>query len=93
MEHLHIICQYIIWVFKYAMERPMTYSDLKAEYEPYANFAPFRNRRIFVCNTMETPYYEYIAIHPDYILADYVKIFHPHLMLQYQFRCYKPMTE
>jgi iron complex transport system substrate-binding protein len=82
-----------IWVFKYAMERPMTYSDLKAEYEPYANFAPFRNRKIFVCNTVATPYYEYIAIHPDYILADYVKMFHPQLLPDYSMVCYETMRD
>lgn len=82
-----------IWVFKYAMSRPMTYADLKAEYKPYENFAPFKNRQIFVCNTVGTPYYEYIAIHPDYILADYVKIFHPDLLPDYNFICYEPMPE
>ncbi len=82
-----------IWVFKYAMPRPMTYADLKAEYKPYENFAPFKNRRIFVCNTVGTPYYEYIAIHPDYILADYVKMFHPHLLPEYEFVCYEPMPQ
>lgn len=82
-----------IWVFKYAMSRPMSYSDLKGEYEPYANFAPFRNRKIYICNTVTTPYYEYIAIHPDYILADYVKMFHPELMPDYNFVCYEIMRD
>ena len=82
-----------LWVFKYAAERPMTYSDLEEEYNPYANFAPFKNRNIYICNTVTTPYYEYIAIHPDYILADYVKMFHPHLLPDYRMVCYTPMTE
>lgn len=82
-----------IWIFKYAMPRPMLYSDLKGEYEPYAKFAPFRNGNIYICNTVTTPYYEYIAIHPDYILADYVKIFHPELMPDYNFVCYEAMRD
>ena len=82
-----------LWVFKYAAERPMTYADLEAEYNPYANFAPFKNRRIYICNTVGTPYYEYIAIHPDYILADYVKMFHPQLLPDYEPVCYLPMQE
>ena len=82
-----------LWVFKYAAERPMTYADLEAEYSPYARFAPFRNRKIYTCNTVGTPYYEYIAIHPDYILADYVKMFHPHLLPDYEPVCYLPMPE
>lgn len=82
-----------VWVFKYAKPRPMLYSDLKAEYEPYSNFAPFKNRNIYICNTVTTPYYEYIAIHPDYILADYVKIFHPELLPDYNMVCYEAMQD
>ena len=71
----------------------MTYKLLKEENSLYANFAPFRNRRIFACNTLETPYYEYIAIHPDIILADYVKMFHPHLLPDYNLVCYEAIAE
>ncbi len=82
-----------IWILKYAMPYPMTYAHLKDEYKPYENFAPFRNKRIYTCNTVTTPYYEYIAIHPDIILADYVKIFHPHLLPEYTPVCYGAMQE
>lgn len=79
------------WLFKYDMPRPMTYADLRSEYKPYEDFAPFRNRKIYTCNTVVTPYYEYIAIHPDYILEDFVGIFHPHLLPNHKLRCYAPM--
>ncbi len=82
-----------IWLFKYGMDRAMTYNDLRAEYKPYEDFAPFKNRGIYTCNTVETPYYEYIAIHPDYILADFLHIFHPQLLPQHKLVCFKPMAE
>ena len=82
-----------IWILKYAAENRMTYSDLQLENPLYANFAPFKNRRMFACNTLTTPYYEYIAIHPDIILADYVKMFHPHLLPDYTLLCYEAMAE
>ena len=82
-----------IWIFLHDSPYLRTYDDLKGEYTPYENFAPFRNRKIFVCNTVETPYYEYIALHPDYILEDFVKIFHPHLLPGYEPRCFKAMLE
>ena len=82
-----------IWILKYATPYPMTYKLLKEENSLYANFAPFRNRRIFACNTLNTPYYEYIAIHPDIILADYVKMFHPHLLPDYNLVCYEAIAE
>lgn len=80
-----------IWIFLHDNPNLESYADLRNEYTPYENFAPFRNRAIFTCNTVQTPYYEYIAIHPDYILADFVKMFHPHLLLEYRLQCFKPM--
>lgn len=86
-------CDADIWLFKYGKERDMTYNDLRSEYKPYENFAPFKNKGIYTCNSVKTPYYEYIAIHPDYILADFLHIFHPQLMPGYEPVCYKPMAE
>ena len=80
-----------IWVLKYTMDRPMTYSDLKSEYLPYSDFAPFKNRRIYCSNTSESAYYENISIHPDRILADLVHIFHPELMPDHKPMCYSAM--
>ena len=82
-----------IWILKYAAEKKMTYNSLQQENPLYASFAPFKNRKMFVCNTITTPYYEYIAIHPDIILADYVKMFHPHLLPDYTLVCYEAMGE
>ena len=69
----------------------MTYSDLKSEYLPYSDFAPFKNRRIYCSNTSESAYYENISIHPDRILADLVHIFHPELMPDHKPMCYSAM--
>ena len=82
-----------VWIFLHDNPYLNTYNDLRQEYTPYENFAPFRNRNIYVCNTVQAPYYEYIAIHPDYILADFVKIFHPHLMPDYKLQCFKPLGD
>ena len=71
----------------------MTYSDLKAEYKPYEMFKPFREKKIYTCNTTHTPYYECISIHPDIILADLVHIFHPELIEDYTPMCFMPMAE
>lgn len=82
-----------IWLFKYSMDRDMTYGDLLSEYKPYGDFAPFRNRRIYACNTTKSSYYETISIHPDHILADLLHIFHPRLLPGHELVCYKPMEE
>jgi iron complex transport system substrate-binding protein len=82
-----------IWLLKYDMKRAMTYSDLKAEYKPYEMFKPFREKKIYTCNTTHTPYCECISIHPDIILADLVHIFHPELIEDYTPMCFMPMAE
>lgn len=82
-----------IWLLKYSMDRDMTYNDLLQEYKPYGDFAPFWNRNIHACNTTQSSYYETISIHPDYILADFLHIFHPELLPEHELICYKPMGE
>ena len=34
---------------------------------------------VWTCNTMTTPYFDDIALHPDRVLEDYIVIFHPSL--------------
>lgn len=81
------------WLLKYASDKPFTYSELKAEYQPYEYFSPFKNRKIFACNTIATPYYDEIMLYPEYLLADFIQIFHPELNIQgYKQRYFFPMN-
>ena len=82
-----------VWVFKYNRPQNMTYADLEDEYGGYVRFAPFRNRKVYACNTHTTPYYEDIPIHPDYVLADMVWVLHPELMPEYTPRYFHKMQE
>lgn len=82
-----------IWIMKYAMDRPMTYTDLAAEYELYTRFDPYKRHRIYTCNTLLTPYYDDITMHPDLILADLIHIFHPALLPDHTPRYFLPMAE
>lgn len=79
------------WLMKYNRAQEMGYQDLKSEYAPYANFAAWKNRRIFTCNTGVVPYYEEVPIRPDYLLKDLVKIFHPEVLPDEQLRYYRRM--
>jgi len=69
-----------VWLLKYASDKPLTYDDIHSEYPPYEEFDAFREKRIFACNTLTTPYYRDITIHPDFILEDLIHIFHPSLL-------------
>lgn len=80
-----------IWVLKYNSARDMSYDDLKAEYEPYANFKPFKERRIFGCNTASKRYYEDIPMSPHLLLEEYIYIFHPELLPDFTPHYFAPL--
>ena len=69
-----------VWLFKYASQKPFSYGQLLAEYSLYGEFDAFKERRIYACNTLSTPYYRDITLHPDRILEDLIHIFHPTLI-------------
>lgn len=71
----------------------MTYADLQSEYSPYNRFDAFRERRIYGCNTNSSLYYEQVPMHPDYLLAELIAIFHPDRMPGYRFRYFAPLGE
>ena len=75
-----------IWILKYASYRSITYADLALEDERYKAFSPFRNKKIFACNTLAVPYYEETPFHPDYLLKDIAKILYPSLFPGYKRR-------
>ncbi len=74
-----------IWILKYnSVSKEMSYGDLQAEYEPYANFGAFKSRRIYGCNTAHKRYYEDIPMSPHLLLREYISIFHPDIILDLQ---------
>ncbi len=79
------------WLMKYNLAGELSYGDLRTEYIPYENFDAFKNHCIFTCNTGKVPYYEEFPLHPDYLLKDLIRIFHPELLPDYELRYYQPM--
>lgn len=88
-QGIHADC----WLFKYHEDKTLTYDDLRREYAPYAYFDAFKNKKIYASNTAKTYYYEETPIHPDYLLEDLVKIFHPELLPGYDLRYFEPLAE
>jgi iron complex transport system substrate-binding protein len=82
-----------VWLLKYNAPVAKTYTSLRNEYAPYAFFEAWRQRSIFACNTGEKPYYEETPVHPDYLLKDYIYIFHPDILPGYKMRYYEKMEE
>ena len=81
------------WFLKYDTRTPFSYALLAKEYEPYANFRPWKERRIFACNTITSTYYDDITLHPDRVLEDLIAIYHPDLLPGHVQRYYFPLNE
>ena len=81
------------WILKYNQEKDKTYAELKNDYALYAQFDAFKNRHIYGCNTRYVRFYEESPFHPEYLLKDFVKLFHPHLLEQDSLRYYQPLSE
>jgi iron complex transport system substrate-binding protein len=81
------------WLFKYYSPQEMTYKQLAADFTNYTLFDAYKNRNIYVCNTSKVPYYQELPLHPDWVLKDMIKVFHPEVLPEYQSRYYTKMKE
>ncbi len=81
------------WLIKYNQPNDKTYSELKRDYIPYAGFRAFKERQIYGCNTSRIPYYEDSPFHPERILKDLIRIFHPTLLPGYDLFYYTNLSE
>jgi len=79
------------WLIKHNSVYDLTFRKLVQENPNYALFDAYKKRNIYFCNAGKVPYYEEQPIHPDRILKDMVKIFHPELLPDYQLKYYKKM--
>lgn len=82
-----------LWLVKYGAAADLTYARMKADFAPYAGFRPWRERKVWGCNTFAVPYYEEAPFRPDLLLRDLVGIFHPGLLPGYRPRYFTPLRE
>lgn len=68
------------WLVKYNRAEDMTLGDLKKDYATNANFEAFKKGNVWGSNSAKVPFYEEVPLHPDYLLEDFIRIFHPGLL-------------
>lgn len=69
-----------IWLLKYRQEVPFSYAQLAQEWDSYTEMKAFKTRNVYGCNLYSVPYYEETPFHPNLLLRDYIKIFHPDVL-------------
>ncbi|WP_291529669.1 ABC transporter substrate-binding protein [Bacteroides sp. UBA939] len=81
------------WLIRYNQPTDKTYNELEKEFPPYAGFRAFKERNIYGCNTARVPFYEETPFHPDWLLKDLIKIFHPAMLEGYDLKYYSKLAE
>ena len=82
-----------VWLMKYNQPTDKTYKSLREDYAPYANFKAFKEKNIYHCNTAHKKYYEDFPFHPDKVLKDLIKIFHPSLLPEHELKYFSKLAE
>ncbi len=81
------------WLFKYNQEKDKTYGELKSDFSSYVHFKAFKEKNMYGCNTHYKHFYEETPFHPEYVLRDMVKIFHPELLPEYELSYFNRITD
>ena len=79
-----------LWLIK--PDRHLSYSDFEAINPLNVKFKAFGCRGVYQCVTSETSLFTDFPFHPQVLLRDFVKIFHPELLPDYQLRYYQPLS-
>ena len=82
-----------VWLMKYNHPTDKTLSGIREDYSLYANFKAFKNKNVYGCNTAYHTYYEDFPFHPDLVLKDLIKIFHPALLPEYELKYFSKLAE
>ena len=82
-----------IWLIKYNQATDLTLTSLREDYAPYAQFKAYKEKQVYGCNTGHKTYYEDFPFHPDRVLKDLIKIFHPSLLPEYELKYFSNLAE
>ena len=82
-----------IWLIKYNQATDLTLTSLREDYAPYAQFKAYKEKQVYGCNTGLKTYYEDFPFHPDRVLKDLIKIFHPSLLPEYELKYFSNLAE
>lgn len=62
--------------------------DLQGAYDLNREMAAFKNKRVYVCDTDKTRFFDRIPFHPEVLLREFSAIMHPELFPDYQNQMY-----
>jgi len=72
------------WRIVNSYEGDFSYEALQKEDTRYTDFKAFQEKGVIYCNMRKKPFYERMPTHPEEVLADFIKVFHPDYLPDYQ---------
>ena len=79
-----------VWLIKSL--KPMTYKEFADRYPLNAKFKAFKERGVYQCPSLNTSLYRDFPFHPEVLLREYVRIFHPEVLPE-PTQYFMPMAE
>ena len=76
-----------IWLIKSPAIR--TLSDLKGSYSLNDKFKAYQTGNVYVCDTNTSHFFDRFPFHPEVLLMEYFKIFHPDQEIDYQLQFFQ----
>lgn len=77
------------WQTDGSFDGDFTLQTLDDEDPRYATMDAYKAGHVLFCNLAQTPYRELAGVQPHFLLADFVKAFHPQLLPHYEPHYYK----
>jgi len=81
------------WRISNSFSGEFSYNTLAEQDSRFRDFKAFRERHVIYCNMSQTPFYESFPVHPELVLSDFVHIFYPTLLPDYQPTYYHLLDE
>ena len=78
-----------VWVIKYNQSNDLTYKQLAQDYPNNTRMKAFKEKNVYGCNGAHSLLFDETAFHPDWLLKEYVKIFHPAYLPDYNLRYFQ----
>lgn len=83
-----------VWLIRYNQRDNLTYEQLGNDNTIYEQFSPYKNKKVYGCNTSVSNLYDMMPFHPHLILADIISVLHPELEIpEHNFRYFIPLSD
>lgn len=79
------------WLVKSPAIRSL--ADLKASYSLNDKFKAYRTGNVYVCDTETSHFFDRFPFHPELLLMEYFKIFHPEQDFDYELQFFKKISQ